>query len=64
MFEKRLIVGEEVSYVVIRENIKFGWRVIYVLVVISWEMEEDGFKDKFLVGIVEKFNGEFGIING
>lgn len=57
-------MGEEISYVVIRENIKFGWRVIYVLVVISWEMEEDGFKDKFLVGIVEKFNGEFGIING
>lgn len=30
----------------------------------NWEMDEDGLQDKSLVGIVEKFNGEFGTING
>ncbi|XP_065937840.1 RNA helicase Mov10l1 [Magallana gigas] len=62
--EKRLTVGEEISYVATRENIKSGWRATHVSVATNWEMEEDGLKDKSLVGIVEKFNGEFGTING
>uniref|UniRef100_K1R4Y5 RNA helicase n=1 Tax=Magallana gigas TaxID=29159 RepID=K1R4Y5_MAGGI len=62
--EKRLTVGEEISYVATRENIKSGWRATHVSVATNWEMDEDGLKDKSLVGIVEKFNGEFGTING
>lgn len=64
MSEKRLTVGEEISYVATRENIKSGWRATHVSVATNWEMDEDGLKDKSLVGIVEKFNGEFGTING
>lgn len=64
MSEKRLTVGEEISYVATRENINSGWRATHVSVATNWEMDEDGLQDKSLVGIVEKFNGEFGTING
>lgn len=64
MSEKRLTIGEEISYVATREKINSGWRATHVSVATNWEMDEDGLHDKSLVGIVEKFNGEFGTING
>ncbi|XP_062571202.1 RNA helicase Mov10l1-like [Saccostrea cucullata] len=62
--EKRLGLGEEVSYVAKRETLGSGWRATQVALTTSWDFDEDDKEDKSMVGIIEKFNGEFGTING
>lgn len=64
MSENRLGVGEEVSYVAKRENFSCGWRATQVTLATNWNMDNDDVQDKSMVGIIEKFNGEFGTING